>query len=78
MPWGRGQCRGGVANAVGTWQGLGGVAKAVRANPNPNLNPKAVGRSQDWEHGQGRGRVAKAMEGLPRPWGRGQGCGHEA
>ena len=41
-----------MAKAVGTWprpwrrcQGLGGVVKAVRANPNPNPNPspKAVG-----------------------------------
>ena len=46
-PWWRGQVFRRVAKAVGalewTWQhcqGSGGVAKAVRSNPNPN--PKAV------------------------------------
>ena len=41
--WRRGQGRGVMAKAVGRGQGLGGVVKAVRANPNPN--PKAVGHS---------------------------------
>ena len=46
-PWGRDQ-------------GLGGVAKAVRANTNPN--PKAVGAlPRPLGHGQGRGGVAKAL-----------------
>ena len=51
-----------MANAVGAFckavwawprmwergQGLGGVAKAVKANPNPIPNPKAVGRSKGY------------------------------
>ena len=57
MTWGRGQ-------------GLWGVAKAVRANPNLNPKfPKAVG---SWPRPWG---VAKAVKRLPRPWGRGHGRG---
>ena len=50
-PWGRGQ-------------DLWGVAKAVRAdtNPNTNSNPKAVeALSRPWGCGRGRGGVAKAL-----------------
>ena len=68
-PWGLGQGRGGVANAVGafckavwawprTWErgkDLGGVAKTVNVNPNSTPSPKAVGRSQ------GYGGMAKAL-----------------
>ena len=39
--WGSGQGRGGVAKDVERGQGLGDVAKTVRANPNPS--PKALG-----------------------------------
>ena len=39
-PWVRGQGRGGAAKDVGRSQGLGCVAKAVRANANPN--PKTM------------------------------------
>ena len=73
MSWERRQGRGGMAKAVGAWprpwghvQGLVGVVKAVRANPNPN--PKALGAwPRPWGMakavgvGQGRGRVAKAV-----------------
>ena len=55
-PWGRGlgiggveKGRGGVAKAVGAWQGLVGVAKDVGARPRP------------WGRGKGRGCVVKAL-----------------
>ena len=49
-----------MAKVVGRDQGLGGVAKAVRANPNPN--PKAVGAEpRPWG-------MAKAVGALPRQW----------
>ena len=67
-PWRLGHGRRGVANTVGCAQGLGGVAKSVRAKPNPNLTLTL----RPWGCSQGRGGVAKDMEALPRPWGRGQ------
>ena len=88
-----------MAIAVGVWprpwgrgKGLGGVAKSVRAIPNPN--PKVVGRSQrsggmakavgawprPWRCCQGRRGVAKVVSAWPRTWRRGQGreCGTKA
>ena len=60
---------------MGAWQrpwvhgeGLGGVAKAVRANPKPsrNPNPKAVGAlPRPWGQGQGCGGVAMAEGAWP-------------
>ena len=63
-PWGRGQ-------------GLGGVAKAVRANTNPNPIPnlKAVGRSQGRRAWPRTGGVDKAVETWSRPRGGGQNLG---
>ena len=39
---------------------------------------KVLGESSLWGHGQGRGGVAKAVKGLPRPWGRSQDLGSVA
>ena len=49
-PWG-------VAKAVGSGQGLGGVAKDVCFSPRP------------WGRGQGSRGVAKAVGAWPRSWG---------
>ena len=64
-----------MAKNVGRGYGLGGVVKAVQANPNPNRKAveayptlwgmvKAVGAwPRQWRGCQGRGGVAKAVGG---------------
>ena len=60
-----------MSKVVGALPRPWGVAKSVRANPNPTLRLWVVAKPVG--HGQGRGGVAKAVETLPSPWGRGQG-----